>query len=283
VIPSLARVNSVQFLDKEFEVTIQKPEKLRGLQLNLNLKRENRIVWRDTREIVGEETQFDRNTEVFKVNELLPFDLVNVELIHRDSVLTLDRTYKKVPLHKAIEPFMKTFGAICPIKDEFKTMLFEPKKYGKNPDKIFEIAISWLLSLAGFSTIYLGTDIKVPKSEYSKKTKDRKFDVIYNSSGSKVGCADIIAYEENERILLIDCDIGPFDAKKIQDLAETKKYFRETLKEFKKLPIVPVLFSPRDFRKSTLSIDVMIADQSVIKRIFEAVAQGNREKARSIL
>ena len=69
----------------------------------------------------------------------------------------------------------------------------------------------------------------------------------------------------------------------IQDLSETKKYFREKLKDYKKMPIVPILFSPRDTRKSSPSIDVFIADQSVIKRIFEAVVQGNREKARSIL
>jgi hypothetical protein len=55
------------------------------------------------------------------------------------------------------------------------------------------------------------------------------------------------------------------------------------LKGYEKLPIVAILFSPRDIRKSSPSIDVMIADQSVVRRIFEAVVQGNREIARSIL
>ena len=41
--------------------------------------------------------------------------------------------------------------------------------------------------------------------------------------------------------------------------------------------------TPQDFRKSSPSIDVMIAHKSVIKRIFEAVVQGNREQARLFL
>jgi len=156
-------------------------------------------------------------------------------------------------------------------------MLFEPENYGKNPQQIFENAVTWLLSLAGFETVHLGGQIK------KLNGKNESFDKLFAKSGYHIGSADIIAYEENERILLIDCDIGTVDPKKVQKLAELKKHFREKLKCYEKLPIVPILFSPKDFRKTSPSLDVMIADQTVIKRIFEAVLKGNREQTRSLL
>ena len=109
----------------------------------------------------------------------------------------------------------------------------------------------------------------------------KKFEKV--GEGYEIGSADIIAYEENKRILLIDCTINTVDPKKVKKLAELKKHFREELIGYEKLPIVPVLFLSKDFRETSPSLDVMIAGQSVIKRIFEAVVKGNREKARSIL
>ena len=199
---------------------------------------------------------------------MLPFDWLQVELIHRDSGLTLDKDHRKVPLTNIAEPFLKTLDSFCSLHD-FEKMLFEPEHEKKAQD-VFEDAVAWLLSLAGFDVIRLRLGMK-------------SFDKLIVGEGYQKGCADIIAYEENERILLIECTTGPADEIKVQKLAETKKYFREKLKGYEKLPIVPILFSPSDFRKSSPSIDVMIADQSVIKRILEAVVKGKREDARSIL
>jgi len=83
--------------------------------------------------------------------------------------------------------------------------------------------------------------------------------------------------------LLIDCDIGTVDPKKVQKLAELGKHFRETLKGYEKLPIVPILFTPKDFRETSPSFEVMIADQAILRRIFEAVVKGDREQARLAL
>jgi len=238
--------------------------------------RENATIWIDTREIEFEKTEFRNNPEVFDTKKLLPFDFLYAKLIHRDSGLTLDEKHGKVPIKNVAEPFLKTLDAFCSL-DKLKKMLFEPENYGKNPDKIFENAVTWLLSLAGYETVHLGVLIK------RLNGKSESFDKLSAESGYHIGSADIIAYEENERLLLIDCDIGTVDPEKVQKLAELKKHFREKLKGYEKLPIVAILFSPRDNRKPSPSIDVMIADQSVIRRIFEAVVQGNREKARSIL
>jgi len=270
VIPQLAKIKNVQFSDKQVTVSIQNPTRLNGLQLNLRLERGAKIVWIPIRAVDG-----TRNCEDFKIKELLPFDSLIVELIHRDSCLTLDRAYEKVPLENVAEPFIKTIDAFCSL-DNLQKMLFEPENYGKSPEKIFENAVTWLLSLAGYETIHLGIQIK------KLNGKIEQFDKL-QPSGYHIGSADIIAYEKNERILLIDCDIGTVDPKKVQKIAELKKHFREKLKGYEKLPIVPILFTPKDFRDTSPSLDVMIADQAVIKRIFEAVAQGNREQARSFL
>ena len=201
---------------------------------------------------------------------------MNVKLIHRDSGLTLDRTSRTVPLENVADPFVKTLDAFCSL-DKLKMMLFEPEHYGRNPAKIFENAVTWLLSLAGFETVHLGVQIK------KLNNKEESFDMLFAESNYHIGSADILAYEENRRVLLIDCDIDTVDSKKVKKLAELKNHFREKLKGYERLPIVPILFTPKDVREISPSLDVMIADQSVIKRIFEAVAQGNREHARSLL
>ena len=271
VIPQLAQIQNLQFLENQFIVDIQKPTELVGLQLNIQLKRDFQTLWRNVCEIEG-----TNNSIEFNIDGLLPFDLMSVDLIHRDSGLTIDRTDKKVPLENVAEPFVKTLDAFCSL-DKLQKMLFEPENYGKNPAKIFENAVTWLLSLAGFETLHVGIIIK------KLNGKEEKFDSLQSKSGKHIGSADIIAYEENERLLLIDCDIDFVDPKKVKKMADMKKHFRKQLKGYEKLHIVPILFTPIDFRKESPSIDVMIADQAIIKRIFEAVTQGNREQARALL
>jgi hypothetical protein len=263
-----ATIENLGFKNNNLEVTLEKTSKLKGLQLNLSAMRENATIWRDIREIEFEKTEFRNNPEVFDTKKLLPLDFLDAKLIHRDSGLTLDEKHKRVPIKNVAEPFLKTLDSFCSL-DEFEKMLFEPEHEKKTQD-VFEDAVAWLLSLAGFDVIRLRLGMK-------------SFDKLIVGEGYEKGCADIIAYEENERILLIECDTGPVDEIKVQKLAETKRYFREKLKGYEKLPIVPILFSPRDFRKSSPSTDVMIAHRSVIERIFEAVVQGNQEKARSLL
>jgi len=271
VIHQFAKIQNLQLSENQLIVNVQIPKEVSGLQLNLLLKRDSEIVWRDTGEIDG-----TNNSKEFTINGMLPFDSITVELIHLDSGLTLDRAYETVPLKNVAEPLVKTLDAFCSF-DNLNKMLFEPENYGKNPEKIFENAVTWLLSLSGYETVHLG--IRITKLN----GKNESFDKLVAKSGYHIGSADIIAYEENERILLIDCDIGTVDPKKVQKLAELKKHFRDKLKGYEKMPIVPILFSPKDFREASPSTEVMIADQSVIKRIFEAVVKGNREHARSLL
>jgi hypothetical protein len=266
-ITPLAKIGNTQFSGKQVRVNIQNPHKLNNLQLNFNLHPKQ--TWIKPHKIDAKTAHVD-----VKIRELSPLTTLNLALIHCDSGLTLDRTYETVPLESVADPFVKTLDTFCSLK-KIEKMLFEPQKYGKNPQKIFENAVTWLLSLAGYETTNIGIIIT------KLNNKQEKFDELHLKNGYHVGSTDIIAYEDNKRLFLIDCDINTVDPKKVKKLAELKKHFREKLKGYEKLPIVPILFTPLDFRETSPSPDVMVADKSVIKKMFEAVVKGNRKEARS--
>jgi len=56
-------------------------------------------------------------------------------------------------------------------------------------------------------------------------------------------------------------------------------FTKASLPKYKKLQIIPVLFTPRDIRRSEDS-KVRIADKSVIELIFKEVVKGNSKRAR---
>lgn len=271
-ISDLARIRDVIFCKPSFIVEIEKISGLRDLQLNLIQKRGGKggffsNIWRQATPIDESEPLSVGKTHVVKKSleppSLSAFDLIELRLIHRPSALTLDETYRRTPLQYVVEPFLKVLDAFCPI-DKFKKMLLEPEKCGKEPQKIFENAVTWLLSLAGFHTLYLG-----------------RYDVLRAKESSyEIGSADIIAYEDNERLLLVDCDIGSVDEKKIQKLVETRQQL-ESIIHNGEIRFVPVLFSPRAYEETRKNTQVTIVDKAIIESIIEKLAKGDRESARA--
>jgi hypothetical protein len=285
IISDIADIRNVTFDESSFQVEISKISGLKDLQLNVTQKRATRgsnfyTVWREIVPVdkVKPQSRGIRSTSIVDVQppDLLPFDLITLSLIHRDSALTLDEDWLRTPLQNVVDPFFKVLDSFCAI-DEFKKMLLEPENCGKDPAKRFEIAITWLLSLAGFHTIYLGA-----KTKATQRRSLIAHDVLRAESGYHIGGADIIAYEDNERILLIDCDIGPLEDKKIEKLIETRDHF-QTLLDFGELKIVPVLCSPKHFREPTEDKRVAIVDGDVIETILGEIAKGDRESARSAI
>jgi hypothetical protein len=268
--PSI-KIIDVQYEGKQVRVQVKNHHKLRNLQVNIRLQNNPKKGWIRPK-IIDPTT----NTVEFKIEQMLPLDVLILEIIHRDSGLRLDRVTKIAPLDNVCEPIVKTFDAFCSL-EKLEKMLFEPQNYGREPEKIFENAVTWLLSLAGFEALPLGIVIK-------KLTRgEERFDKLQLENGYHVGSADIIAYQENERLLLIDCDINTVDPKKVEKLAELKKHFRKILRGCERLHIVPILFTTIDFRGTSPSIDVMIADRAVIKRVFESVVKGDRKEASGLL
>lgn len=275
-ISCVAHIETSFFKGKLFVVKIRKPIGVAGLQLNLNLKRYTaypyQTVWKTTFYI--DEVEKQTIEFVAQPEGTLPFDQMNIELIHKNSALVLDSIITQAPLINVAEPLVKTLDSFCPL-NEFKRMLLEPQKCGKQPQKIFENAVAWLLSMAGFCTIHLGIEVRTLEKGIIKTdrlTLENKF---------QIGAADIVAYEENNRILLVDCDIGPFDDKKLQALSETQKHIEATANELKPLRIVAALFCPLESNEiARQNPNVRVIDKYGIERMFEQVVRGDREMAR---
>ncbi|MCW4024531.1 MAG: hypothetical protein NWF01_05800 [Candidatus Bathyarchaeota archaeon] len=275
------KLQNARFVGKAFQVEVVKSNNLERLQLNFNLQREDaqgysqRTIWRTITSIEDGKQQEKDNSDIVKIvvtpSSVLPFDHMDVELIHSDAPFTIDDVCANAPLENVVEPLLKTLSAFCSFED-FKNMLLEPEHYGKQPQKIFENAVTWLLSLAGFSAIHLGVEIKTP---YGKKSFDTLSAV---ESSHNIGSADIIAYEDNKRVLLIDCDIGPLDDKKIGMLLETRKHF-ESSNNFGQVSFVPVLCTPKDCQKLERR-GVIIFDKGILEDVFEDLLKGNRNYAR---
>ena len=243
-ISNLATVKSINFNPSSFIVEVSKITGLKNLQLNVFQGRSKNggefyTVWRKGFSINEIESQQPTETVSVTVQppDLFPFDHITIELIHEDTSLTIDETWERAPLQNLVEPYFKTLDAFCSIA-EFREMLLNPEKSPKKPEERFENVVSWLLSLAGFQTIYLGAKIRVAEKENLVS-----FDVLRNKGGYAIGCADIIAYEDNQRVLVVDCDIGGLDEKKIQRLVETCNYL-QNIYSFKELRLSPYCFRP---------------------------------------
>ena len=276
-ISDLAKIENVTFNASSFVVEISKILGLENLQLNILQGRSEsggflRTVWRNRYSLDEIETQQPRETVSVTVQppDVFPFDNITLELIHRGSFLIIDESWKTAPLQNVVEPFFKVLDAFCPM-DEFREMLLKPETFENAPEKMFENAVSWLLSLAGFHTIYLGAN--------SKATK-KFFDALRMHDKYHIGSTDIVAYEDNKRVLLVDCDIKGVDEKKIQKLVEICDYFKSG-SSCKELEIVPVLFVPRSYGEAAKNKPVAIADGPVIESMLEEIAKGDREGARS--
>ncbi len=278
-VSSGAEIESADFIGPSLKVKVRGTSGLKSLQLNFALGRPNYYVpvWRgDAR--IEEGKPSDDNSDVLeivvappKLPIVMPFDQMFVELIHRSVPLNISTAVAVVPLENVIEPFLKTFSSFCQFED-FKKMLFEPLDYGKQPQKIFENAVTWLLSLAGFQTISLGIEI-------DRSTGKQRFDSLTaRESGAPKGSADIIAYEDNKRLLLIDCDIGGVDANKIDKLLGARKHF-EASSKLGEFSFVSVLCTPKECQNMTNN-EVGIIDKRVLEDIFKNIAKGDRQAAR---
>lgn len=282
-IPIHARITNVSLIGSSLKIKTKKDSGLKDLQLNLYHQRYYpriaigyETVWRTTG-LVKEcrrppARKFCYVTNSIQLTDLRPHDMIVVELIHRQApTLNMDSTHLLVPLENPVEPFAKALNSFCSL-EIFRERLLNPEKCIEDrtrPNTIFENAVAWLLSLVGFSVLPLGRRferLKVPKTGY------------------EVGSIDIIAYRENECVLLVDCDTKIPDDKKIRSMMTIKEHFRPLQDEYRRPNIISAIFSPKDC--TGISVDrqhVKIVDRPSIKHIFEEAMKGDLNEARSSL
>lgn len=281
-IPIPARISDISFDGKSVKVKIKKPFSLNDLQLNLSIERINpnalhfEPFWRKTQSVKKRGYPLKRGfccvTNSIKLANSKPHDRIEVELIHRKvPTLSMDKGYSSIPLENAVEPFAKAFSAFCSL-DVFKERLLNPERFvegRKKPNTIFENAVAWLLSLVGFSVLPLGRDFEILRIP---------------ETGYQLGSVDIIAYRENEHLLLVDCDTSIPDEKKIRSLMTVTDHFKYIQDEHKQPQITSAIFSPKNCTGiPAVTNSVKIVDRYQIEQAFEEAISGNMEQARSFL
>jgi hypothetical protein len=277
-IPIPARIADVSLDGPSITIKTKKAFDLTDLQLNLFVERWKpganyyERIWRKT-ELVKKckhpslPREFCHVTNSIKLPDLQPHDLIKVELIHRQvPTLGMDKLRLDVPLRNAVEPFANSLFKFCSL-DIFRKRLLSPEQFKRSSDE-FEDAIAWLLALIGFSVAQLRRfeNLRIPSTKY------------------EVGSIDMIAYRENELMLLIDCDTAIPDEKKIRSMMSVDDYFGFIQDEHGKPDIVSVIFSPANCTGiSTDNQKVKIVDGQRIERILEEAMRGNLEEVRHSL
>jgi len=279
-IPMPARIADVSLDGSSVKIKTKKDFSLKDLQLNLSLERVNPrnqryepIEGGRRIELVKKSKRLPKHmigyvTNSIRLPNLRPNDQIEVELLHKKApTLDMDENRLFVPLENPVEPFARAFNAFCSM-EIFRERLLNPEKFKKTGTE-FEKTISWLLSLIGFSVLPLGRrfeHLKMPETGY------------------EVGSADIVAYRENECLLLVDCDTSIPDEKKIRSLKAVKDHFRFMQDEYGRLNIVSMIFTPRDCVGIPFDLqDVKIIDRYKIKMMFKQAMEGNSDQARSSL
>jgi hypothetical protein len=270
VTPSV-KIDSVTIEGSLCKVKVGDLSGLKGLQLNFALGRPNYHIeppWSGEASLDDYKPSGDSVEVTVEPSNMLPLDMMHVELIHKNVPLCISVLEAQVPLENTTEPFLKALNAFCSI-EEFQKMLFAPETYTKPADKFFENAVAWLLALAGYSVVNLNPAKNIISFE---KIKAPETDV-------EIGTADLLAYEENKRLLLIDCDINGVDNNKVQSVVNAKKYLEKLLDLPNGFSIVPAICTPKEC--DPIENGVAIVDCRVLKSILEEVTKGNSEKARN--
>jgi len=160
-------------------------------------------------------------------------------------------------------PIMPVFTNFISIK-ELKNNLFNltAKKF-QNESKVFERAISWLMNLVGFSTIWL--------DEYDQ------------ADGKDRPSFDLLAHEKPNRVFLINAKTKTITA----DLIDKEKRYRMKMEELfeNKMEFFSILFTSRSTslgdKASANQVNLLGREQ--LESIVGLLEKGELEKARKII
>lgn len=187
--------------------------------------------------------------------------------------MELDEHSVKVPYERTTEAFSQAVVAFYPL-EVFKQHLFTPEQF-KSKDRVFQDAVTRLLSLAGYSIIVLG------KKQYQiPGEKTRIYEVLYNDSEYPVGSADLIAHRDDE-LLIIDCTTSTPDENKINHLNDVIKYLRQPPLSIP-LNITAFIFTPQEFAYND-DEEVLIVDGSKSSEILDEILKNTHARVKIAL
>ena len=203
-------------------------------------------------------------TGTIEFSNIPPSNHIEIQLINRNvPKLLIDILRCDPPLDNTLEPLIKSFREFFSIK-EFTDQLFNPEKMKKknithDSSWYFEEAISWLLSMGGLSVIRLG--------------EKEKISLI---SGVELS-ADILAYQENEFLFIIDCDIQHADPLKADKLLQITEIMKPMQNASGKPEIYPVLFTPKEPITAEIKKNIGIIDGPLIEELLKKAIEGDKK------
>jgi hypothetical protein len=195
--------------------------------------------------------------------------LIGFALIHKDigyigrSSFYLYQLYKE----EVRNPLLHALSYFCRL-DDFRKMVYSAK--GKpvtdlKSDKKYEVTIQWLLSVAGFQTIWL--------NKYEELKVD---DHLY-------GTVDCLAYSEKENMLLfVNCTLGNPSEKELSSYREVYYYFADDVFKNSPLKLYSIVFSnaksPATVHFVSRPNEVIVYYKNQVDELFEAVINGRESE-----
>jgi hypothetical protein len=279
-IPIYARIVDGESKAHEVSVTSRFHRNLTGLQLNVVTQGWTssgmalRAISRETRRLKASsfagKSAIASKTCHFKRTTNDPSSFIEAELIHRGiPVISVSKVRVRMISQGNAGMLLAALSEFCSF-EVFRGHLLTPEKFkekGFTPQKIFEEAVSWLLTLLGYSVLRLQgrfEHLVIPETKY------------------EVGSIDLLA-QKNGRLFLVDCDTSIPDSKKLNQMYGMTTYGGDAKKTPPFSQARTVVFTPRDCTQFQTSGNVTIIDGPKINRLFDNVLQDKKEDLETFL
>jgi len=194
----------------------------------------------------------DKKKVSFNIENVLPDSRFEIYLfsLSLPELQLMETVY--VPISQPLLPFTQAYNQFHKL-EELEEILTTPETLdSRHRSDIFEKGVCDLFSLCGLSTIHLG--------KHEKLILDNK---------TEIGSADILAYDGDEILFVIDCDIKFPDPKKIENLIHLCRYLQRLPKVKEVKNVIPIIVSPSP--TSLTDSDVLIIDSAFIQRLFKGI------------
>jgi len=200
----------------------------------------------------------------FNVDNVLPDSRFEIFLFSKSlpELQIMETVF--VPISQPLLPLTQSYDQFHRL-EELEVILARPETLdSRHRSDIFEKGVCDLFSLCGLSTIHLG--------EHEKLILDNK---------TEIGSADILAYDGDETLFVIDCDIKFPDPKKMENLIHLCRYL-ESLPKVKEVKnVIPIIVSPSP--TSLTNSDVFIIDRALIQRLFKGIYYKSKKELVSMI
>jgi hypothetical protein len=164
-------------------------------------------------------------------------------------------------------PLLVALEAFCPA-EQIRLLLEEPQKAqfelpNKNPAKLFEVSVQWLLTTLGWRAIWL-----------------HSYERIKNAN-VEIGAVDCLAYREDENVLLlVNCSLAAPDPGELHRQENLTTWLRKQLFSDSRIVVCSALFSashrPEITQKQAYGSGVRVLFKEDVDELLQAARAGRK-------